>query len=38
MKRNIFIITMSIIIIIACIGVIFFIVKDIKSGIEENQN
>ena len=38
MKRNIFIIVMSIIVIIACIGAIFFIVKNKKSDIEENQN
>ena len=38
MKRNIFIIVMSIIVIIACIGVIFLIMKNVKSGIEENQN
>ena len=38
MKRNIFIIVMLIIVIIACIGAIFFIVKNKKSDIEENQN
>ena len=38
MKRNIFIIVMSIIVIIACIGAIFFIMKNKKSDIEENQN
>ena len=38
MKRNIFIIVMLIIVIIACIGAIFFIVKNKKSDIEENKN
>ena len=38
MKRNIFIIAMSIIVIIACIEVLFFIMKNRKSDIEENQN
>ena len=38
MKRNIFIIVMSIIVIIACIVVLSFIVKNKKSDIEENQN
>ncbi len=38
MKRNIYIIVISIIAIIACIGIAFFIVKNKKGSINENQN